>query len=281
MEGGRRGCKQAPLREVVPGGKRHKYHICYTRSVVDFAETVLLSTVMGFSIYFSLPVVLNRNYRRAKTKLFDAVAIGILIFLIGDVFVDAASSLYNGSLYGYGSSPAYDVVFAAALAAGFLLLLFASQKRKLSLGPNQLALIIALGIGFQNLTEGLLFGALGVTLGLTGATLVVLLGFMVQNVTEGFPITAPFHGDTDGKLSLIAGALLVGGVPTILGGAVGYHYNSALLDMAFYGVAIGAMLYVILPMLGGLLREPDQSKLSVAYLGIFLGFFLGFLVNML
>jgi ZIP family zinc transporter len=144
--------------------------------------------------------------------------------------------------------------------------------------------MIAVGIGFQNLTEGLLFGSLSVTLGLAGAALVVLIGFIFQNVTEGFPIAAPFLGSTaeQGKtLPVIAGALLVGGIPTILGGAVGYYYNSTAFDLMFDGLAIGTMLYVILPMLRNLLAEPDSGRLSIPYLGIFLGFILGFIVNLL
>jgi len=226
-------------------------------------------------------VVLSKSVGQKYTKLLNAIAIGILIFLIGDVFLDAAASLYNGSLYGYGSSPGYDMVFTASMAAGFLVLLFAGHRWKMTLSPTKLALIIALGIGFQNLTEGLLFGALGVAMGLTGATLVVLVGFILQNVTEGFPIASPFLGATEGKAPLISGALLIGGLPTILGGAVGYYYNTTVFDLVFYGVAIGTMLYVILPMLRNLLKDSDSSKLGVAYAGVFLGFLLGFVVNLL
>ena len=214
-------------------------------------------------------------------KLLNAVAIGILIFLIGDVFLDAAGSLYNGSLYGYGSSPGYDLVFMVSMAAGFLVLFSAGFRRKISLTPTVLALIIAVGIGFQNLTEGLLFGSLGATLGLTGAALVVLVGFIFQNLTEGFPIASPFVGATEGKTGVIAGALLIGGLPTILGGAVGFYYNSTVFNLVFYGLAIGTMLYVILPMLRNLLRESDNTSLGVAYAGVFIGFILGFVVNLL
>jgi len=242
---------------------------------------IILSAVMGFSIYFSLPVVLSKGVSRTKTAVLNAVAIGILIFLIGDVFVDAAGSLYNGSLYGYGSAPLYDLVFASSMGAGFLVLLLAGHRGRMLLTPTQLALIIALGIGFQNLTEGLLFGALGVALGLTGATLVVLVGFIFQNFTEGFPIASPFLGETTGRTALIMGALFIGGFPTVLGGAVGYYYSSTIVDLVFYGVAIGTMLYVILPMLRNLFRESDTAKLNYAYAGVFLGFVLGFVVNLL
>jgi zinc transporter, ZIP family len=211
----------------------------------------------------------------------NAVAIGILIFLIGDVFLDAAGSLYNGSLYGYGSSPSLDLVFTLSMAAGFLVLFVAGSRRGAAFTPIQLAMVIALGIAFQNLTEGLLFGALSVGIGLTGAALVVLVGFIFQNSTEGFPIASPFLGATEGKRGVIAAALLVGGLPTVFGGAVGYYYNATTFDLVFYGLAVGTMLYVILPMLRSLLMEPDSRKLGIAYAGVFVGFLLGFAVNLL
>lgn len=253
----------------------------YAKVMLGFGDTLLLSAVMGLSIYLSLPIILSKNMGQRKTKLLNAVAIGILIFLIGDVFLDAALSLYNGSLYGYGSSPSYDLVFTASLAAGFLILFFAAHRRKMSLTPTQLALIIALGIAFQNLTEGLLFGSLGETIGLTGAALVVLVGFILQNSTEGFPIATPFLGSTEGKAGVMVGVLMIGGLPTILGGAVGYYYNSTVFDLIFYGLAIGTMLYVILPMLRHLFGESDSSSVNVAYAGVFVGFVLGFIVNSL
>jgi len=250
------------------------------QTVVGFAEMLLLSAVMGFSIYLSLPMVLSKSVSRTKTKIFNAVAVGILIFLIGDVFLDAAGYLYNGSFYNYGSSPFYDLVFTISMCAGFSVLLLAGHRGKMILTPSQLAMVIALGIGFQNLTEGLLFGSIGVTIGLTGAAVVVLVGFIFQNLTEGFPIASPFLGDTNGKASLIVGALFIGGFPTVLGGAVGYYYNSTVFDLVFYGLAIGTMLYVIMPMLRNLLIESDTRRLGVTYLGVFIGFILGFIVNL-
>ena len=67
-------------------------------------ETLLFSAVMGLSIYLSLPLVMRRGGRGRTTRLLNSAAIGILIFLIGDIFSDVASVLYNGSLFGYGSS---------------------------------------------------------------------------------------------------------------------------------------------------------------------------------
>jgi len=249
--------------------------------LASFMESMALSAIMGFSIYLSLPIILSKNQDERRVSFLNAVAVGILIFLIGDVFLDAAGSLYNKSLYGYGSSPSYDLVFGVSMAAGFLVLFAAGGRRKMVLTPTELAFVIALGIAFQNLTEGLLFGALSVGIGLTGSALVVLVGFVFQNSTEGFPIASPLLGSTEGKSGVIAGALMIGGLPTILGGAVGYFFNATIWDLVFYGRAVGTMLYVILPMLRHVLAGTAPNTLAVAYAGVFVGFALGFAVNLL
>lgn len=249
--------------------------------MLGFAETLVFSAIMGLSIFLSLPLVLSKKTGEMRTKLFNAIAIGILIFLVADVFTDASTILYNGSYYGYGSSLYYDAIFATFLAAGFLVLLYDESRSRTGLGPTKLALIIALGIGFQNLTEGLLFGSLGVTIGLAGAAVVVLVGFIFQNVTEGFPITSPFFGRLEKRTGAILLLLLVGGAPTIVGGAIGYFYSSQIFDLVFYGLAIGAMVYVILPMLKNAFRDMDYAKQKMVYFGVFLGFVVGFVVNLI
>ncbi|MEM0120365.1 MAG: hypothetical protein QW514_08880 [Thermoprotei archaeon] len=239
-----------------------------------------LSTIMGLSIYLSLPLIVSKSIPRERTILLNSIAIGILVFLLGDVFSDVSSNLYNGSLYGYGTSPYLDLVFVASLSASFLSLQLLGERSRGGLSPAKISLLIALGIGFQNLTEGLVFGSFGSLLGITGITLVVLLGFTLQNATEGFPIASPFIGRSErNSLTLVAPLLLVGGLPTILGAVVGYYYNSTVLDTLFDGLAIGGILYVILPIFKALFREAHTGR--EIYLGVFLGFVIGFAVNLL
>ena len=109
----------------------------------------------------------------------------------------------------------------------------------------------------------------------------MLVGFIFQNVTEGFPITSPFFGQLDKKTGIIVLLLLVGGAPTIIGGAIGYYYSSQVFELVFDGLAIGAMAYVILPMLKNAFRDMDYAKQRMVYLGVFLGFLLGFMVNLI
>ncbi|MGB9002703.1 MAG: hypothetical protein WCC52_02735 [Nitrosotalea sp.] len=270
--------------------------------MVDLIITLTLSAIMGLSVYLSLPIVLRKKLGDRKIKFLNATAVGILVFLMADVYSDVAPMLSNGSLEGYGTSPFFDGVFGAAVAGGFLVLYFLEHRSKKGLSPVKLALIIAIAMGFQNLTEGLVFGAASVQYGLVGTTLVILVGFTLQNLTEGFPIAAPLAGKLDKRLGALLLMFLIGGVPTILGGGIGYFYNSNVLDVAFNGVAIGAILYVILPMFRILFRESDVAsqilvkesetveemgnKLThilnqrAIYIGVFFGFVIGWLVNL-
>jgi ZIP family zinc transporter len=48
----------------------------------------------------------------------------------------------------------------------------------------------------------------------------------------------------------------------------------------FDGLAIGAIIYVIIPMLRNLFKQADSVKSgSLVYLGIIVGFLIGFAVN--
>lgn len=251
--------------------------------MVDFIGTVIFSVIMGFSIYLSLPIVLRKKTGERTLRLLNAIAIGILIFLMCDVFSDAAPSLYaNGSLYGYGANPVLSLLLGVGLAIGFFTLYYFENRSKEGLPPEKMSLMIAMGIGLQNLTEGLVFGALSVSVGLfSGVALVVLVGFTIQNITEGFPIASPFLNANDKKLGTMLLLFLVGGLPTVIGGIAGYYYSSATFNIFFDGLAIGAILYVILPMIKHQLRDIDHAKQRLIYAGIFLGFLLGYLVNLI
>jgi ZIP family zinc transporter len=242
---------------------------------------LLLSAIMGLSIFITLPLIVGRGMKDMTAKFLGAVAVGILVFLIADVFTDSASILYNNTLGGYGTNGLYDLVFCLSLTAGFIVLYFAETRSKNSGSPYMLSLFIALGIGFQNLTEGLVFGSSYNSIGLVGVTLVILVGFILQNMTEGFPISAPFIGKVGQRMIPMALLFLVGGLPTIIGGGMGYFYSSTVLDLVFDGLAIGAMFYVILPILRSLFRNSEMEVIKIVYMGSFLGFLLGFLVNLI
>ena len=244
--------------------------------------TLLLSAIMGFSIFFTFPIIMAKNIAEKKVRILSSIAIGILIFLIADVFSDASTILYGNSANGgYISSPFYDLVFFVSLSVGFFVIFIAEGNGKRQSSKLRLSFFIALGIGFQNLTEGMVFGADNISIGLVGVTLVILVGFILQNITEGFPIASPFLGDKKKSGKAILGLLFIGGFPTILGGGIGFFYNSKAFDLVFDGLAIGAMFYVIIPILKHLLKDQSPETTRIVYLSAFTGFLIGFLVNLI
>jgi hypothetical protein len=73
---------------------------------------------------------------------------------------------------------------------------------------------------------------------------------------------------------------LVGGIPTILGGAVGFYYNLPYFSIMFDGLAIGSILYVLVPMFKSIFKQSAAMQ-KLVYLGLFLGFIIGFVVNLI
>jgi len=248
-----------------------------------FVELVGLSAAMGLAIYLSLPVVLRKAAGSRSIAFLNAAAIGILVFLVADVFSDAAVLLYTNPADPYVANLAGTVYFVVAAGGAFVLLYLVEHRSQGELSPARMALLIAAAIGFQNLTEGLVFGAFW-AIGSIGLSTVVFVGFFLQNVTEGFPITSPFLARRDFRLVTVALIFLVGGLPTILGGVTGYFYNDPTVDLVFDALAIGCILYAILPMLRIAMRpatppEATFVRQKLLYAGIVAGFLLGFLVN--
>ena len=248
-----------------------------------FAELVGLSAAMGLAIYLSLPVVLWKKTGSKSVTFLNAAAIGILVFLVADVFSDVATLLYTNPADPYVAAPLDVAYFMAAVGGSFLLLYAVEHRSRVALSPAKMALLIAAAIGFQNLTEGLVFGEFWAA-GTVGLSTVVFVGFFLQNVTEGFPITSPFLARSDFRLVSVALIFLVGGLPTIVGGVGGFFYTSATIELVFDSLAIGSILYAILPMLRLAMRpavppETTYVRQSLLYLGLLAGFLVGFLVN--
>jgi len=252
--------------------------------MASLPELVGLSTVMGLAIFLSLPIILRKRMGSRTITLLNSAAIGILVFLLADIFSNAAPVIYSGTSSVFLANGGYAAAFVAGVV-GCYLVLFATENRSrgAKATPMSLALIVALAIGFQNLTEGLVFGA-SWSLGAVGLSTVVFVGFFLQNVTEGFPIAAPLLSQSDRRVGVLATFFLIGGVPTILGSIVGYFYSNTLFNLVFDALAIGAILYSTLPMLRTAFRPADPPdatyiKLRVTYIGVLLGFVVGFLVN--
>lgn len=247
-----------------------------------FAAAMLLSLIMGFSIFLSFPLTRKGQMKLSYSVFLVSGASGILIFLIADIFSDVSSILYKPGQY--VSNIPFSLVFAVSVLLIFTVLFFLENSwrkpvENLDRTPERIATIIAVGMGLQNLTEGLVFGSTYAA-GLSGLLLVILVGFILQNFTEGFPIASPFLGRANGRSGFIGILYLIGGFPTVLGTLIGLLYFSDLFVIIFDGLAIGAIVYVLIPMVRSLLRQAEIGHLlRYVYIGILIGFVVGFLVN--
>jgi ZIP family zinc transporter len=113
-----------------------------------------------------------------------------------------------------------------------------ARKRALQTGMT-----VAAAIGLHNFAEGLAIGVSAST-GAIGLATVLVIGFAAHNATEGFGIVGPL-GEVRPSWRWLATAGLVGGGPTFLGTIVGYQVTSAPLELLFYSLAAGALIYVI------------------------------------
>ena len=94
----------------------------------------------------------------------------------------------------------------------------------------------------------------------------LIIGFALHNATEGFGIVGPLGGVRPSWRWLgLAG--LVGGGPTFLGAMVGYQVTSDALELCFFALAGGAILYVIGEIWGGV-RRLGHAELGLYMLGV-------------
>ena len=180
--------------------------------------------------------------RRTMTFLMAATA-GLLIFLGLDTLAEALEfaarvpSAFQGiGLIGIGSVATF-------------LLLDAISKRQIQITGNEMerrlaiAFMIAIGIGFHNLGEGLAIGA-AYNVGEIALGTFLVVGFIIQNITEGLGIIAPVLRDRPGigRLALMG---LIGGAPAILGAWIGGYSPSPFLAVLFLAIGTGAIFEVI------------------------------------
>jgi ZIP family zinc transporter len=142
---------------------------------------------------------------------------------------------------------------------------------------HMLAFLIAAGIGMHNFSEGLAIGQSAAAGALQLAT-VLLIGFGLHNMTEGFGIAGPLAGQkVTWKFILLLG--LIGGGPTFVGTVVGTIFHSTELFIFCLALAAGAILYVVIELIGGARRYRNMQQLMMW--GLLGGFLLGYLSDLI
>ena len=268
------------------------------------AQILAVGAIAGLTIFLGLPAGRLRRLPIGVSALLSAVATGILLFLLWDILsagiepVEAA--LNAAALDGDGTWARFAglaTIFVVCFTAGLMSLVYFDQMiarrrrrdgflsvgaaamaeyevRPGALSPAQsLSLMIAIGIGLHNFSEGLAIGQTAAS-GEISLALVLVIGFGLHNATEGFGIVGPFSGTQERpSWAFLALVGLIGGGPTFFGTLIGQSWVSVPVSIAFLALAAGSILYVVIELLG-VCRNMGQ-KTVVAW-GLTLGLMLGF-----
>jgi zinc transporter ZupT len=217
---------------------------------------------------------LRKLGRNTMTFLMAATA-GLLIFLGLDTIAEALEfaakvpSAFQGiGLIGIG-------------AVSTFLLLDSISKRQTEITGNEtdrrlaVAFMIAVGIGFHNLGEGLAIGA-AYNVGEISLGTFLVVGFIIQNITEGLGIIAPVLRDKPslGRLALMG---LVGGGPAIIGAWIGGYTPSPFLAVLFLAIGAGAIFEVIYE-IAKLIQKDTSRENGVSPMTVFSGVLTGMML---
>jgi len=235
-------------------------------------QTLLLGAIAGFTIYLGLPLGRVKSPSTAMRAGMTAFATGILIFLFWDVLghgvepVEAAVEDHH-----WGRLAELAPLLGIGLAVGLMSLVYYDRwmndhRATPLVGPGaaavdefrlrswienltpgrRLALLIATGIGLHNFGEGLAIGQAAAADEVSLA-LVLIIGFALHNATEGFGIVGPMSGEPERPSWAFLGLMgLIGGGPTFIGTVIGQAWVSEALSVAFFALAAGSILYVVL-----------------------------------
>jgi zinc transporter, ZIP family len=296
--------------------------------LIDYWQLLLLGAIAGFTIFLGLPLAVVRNLSIKKKGLLNAFAVGILVFLIIDVFGHAWESTEEAANdVVAGKAPLSSAIISLVAMFGGLgigLLGLTWYESKYMKKPNihhsegsfaneasrdtiaaeneprvsradgnnnqqqllqqhevnlyKLSMMIAIGIGAHNFSEGLAIGQSYVS-GAIALAVLLIIGFGAHNATEGFGIAGPLTGlarKPNIRFLILAG--LIGGGPTFVGTLLGSLWSSNIASILFLSVAGGALIYVSMLMYNSGRKYTTNGILMI---GIFIGLFAGFITDLI
>jgi ZIP family zinc transporter len=262
-------------------------------------QTLILGAIAGLTIYVGLPIGRLSNVSPKMRAALSAVATGILVFLFWDVVSHGVEPVESHlEAHEWAAFAGYATLLGLGFAVGLMSLVYYDNWLKNTrttplVGPGaaaidefehhgwlesltpgrRLALLIATGIGLHNFGEGLAIGQ-SAAAGELSLALVLIIGFGLHNTTEGFGIVGPMSGEAErpswGFLGLMG---LIGGGPTFLGTLIGQAWVSPALEVVFFAVAGGSILYVVIQLFEVCRRFSMPTLVGWSLLlGLLLGF---------
>ena len=275
--------------------------------MIDYPQLLLLGAFAGLTIFLGLPLAIAQGVSSRKKGFLNATAIGILVFLIVDVLGHAWEPVSDAASRAFVGKASLEVAVLdllamfGGLAIGLLGLTWYGRRymnettrAQLSNGRTsaekkesqimrqadayRLSMMIAVGIGVHNFSEGLVIGQSYVS-GAMRLAVILIVGFAAHNATEGFGIVGPLTGlEKRPSIRFLIGVGLVGGGPTFAGTLLGSQWTSAPVYILFLAVAGGALIYVSMLMYNSGRRQTTNDVLMV---GLFVGLSAGFVTDLI
>jgi ZIP family zinc transporter len=260
-------------------------------------QTLALGALAGLTIFLGLPMARMRGIPAQLKAFLTATATGILLFLFWDVTSEAIDPVQTAlDANHWGRFAGITAIALAGFIVGLMSLVYydswmKARQRRAMLGPGAastaeftrerpglsapqwLSVFIATGIGLHNFSEGLAIGQ-SAAQDLKSLAVVLVIGFGLHNATEGFGIVGPLTGEAEPPSWRFLGMLgVIGGAPTFVGTVIGHSWTSQNLSVAFFTLAAGSILYVVIELLN--VCRTFGTKHLTAW-GLILGLVLGF-----
>lgn len=246
------------------------------------ARYLLTFTLLGVYVGV-IPVFLGllwlpfmRSLDQRWVSFFLALTAGLLLFLGVEALDDALE-------VAGGLPPAYQGLALVLLGVLGTALLLVWVSRRVGGGEGArrrlaLAVLVAIGIGFHNLGEGLAIGA-AYSLGKIALGTFLVIGFTIHNTTEGLAILAPIARDR-APLRTLALLGAVAGAPTILGTWIGGISYSPVLAALFLAVGAGAIFQVVYELVKMMVADSRTPSFSYQIAGFTAGLLVMYLTGL-
>ena len=287
--------------------------------MVDYLQLLGLGAIAGFTIFLGLPFAVLQDFDSRKRGFLNALSIGILIFLIVDVFShawDKARPLAVSAISSGGSIADAGLVLVAlvgGLAIGLVgLVLYESRYMRKPRSPKmEVAGVSAAGphtsdstVGSQ-MQQSRLVGQVDVyrlsmmiatgigahnfseglaigqsyVAGSTGLALLLIIGFGAHNATEGFGIAGPLAGLTKRPSPRFLAVAGLVGGGPTFLGTIVGSLWSSVFGYTFFLSIAGGALVYVSMLMYS--SERRQTSNQILMLGIFFGLCAGFLTDLI